>query len=146
MAKEIHRPLVFVADPGSGIVHYAYSEEIAPLCTCLCPSPGKRRKAGDTLCKCPCHGKGPAHALALCGRSPARARWTVVGQRVDGSRAACQACAHAAIYPPPPPPAVCGACNPWVRASPPVVCTIALERGTHEGLHRGTFQGKIVLW
>lgn len=136
----------FIGEPSRRHVHLAHTKEILPVCPCLCESPGKRRKTGDVLCRCPCHGKGPRFTVSLCGQEPLL-RWNVI--RKPGSRPTCQACHAYACKPPPPPPPLCGVCCPFIRANKPVTCDVPLHEGAHAGLHAGGFAGppaKRVSW
>jgi hypothetical protein len=123
----------FISEPGRTHVHLAHTRQILPICPCLCKSPGMRRKTGDCLCRCPCHGLGPHFATSLCGQTPNR-RWTLPKRP---SKPTCQLCHAYACHPPPPPPAKCGVVCGWILARRPVACDVPLVMGEHIGLHSG---------
>ena len=132
-------PYSFVREQGHRFVHYAITYKLRALCTCLCIGPARQRRAGDTLCRCFCHGMGPKHTAALCGRMPVL-KWSIVNK---ASAPVCQIChAEACKGPPPPPPPppppvpTCGAPCSFVK--PPVLCLLPPN---HYGLHISTGPG-----
>src|ERR1700722_13120163 len=58
--------LLRVKHPHAEFWHYAVSSEIRPVCGCGCSSSGLRKKQGDVLCRCVCHGFGLKFSLSLC--------------------------------------------------------------------------------
>ena len=136
-----HVPYTYVRETGQRAAHMAASYELRPLCTCLCASPSQQRRAGDTLCICICHSKGPKHTLALCGRKPVK-RWSVLRQPPSSVVPVCQVCQQEACKgpppAPPPPPVLCAAPCTFLRTK--TICK--LPEG-HYGLHASSVnQGK----
>lgn len=136
-----HYPYAFIQEPGGRAVHVAAAHDLRPLCTCPCTSPTQPKRAGDTLCRCPCHQKGPKYTPSLCGRLPVRS-WTVLSAttRLGRLRKVCQTC-HALScagppVPPPPPPPTCGLAFGLVRPVRGKLPVCKLEKG-HAGSHVG---------
>lgn len=127
----VYLPYTYVREAGHKVCHIAITYEIRPLCSCICASPAQQKKAGDTLCRCYCHAKGPKHTRALCRKEPDRC-WTVLSQP---SGHVCQTC-HAESCkgpppPPPPPPVLCKVPCPFFRNG----TTICMLDEKHIGLH-----------
>ncbi len=136
-----HVPYAFVQEPGHRAVHAAAAHDLRPLCTCPCGSPAQPKRAGDTLCRCFCHQKGPKHTPALCGRKPVLS-WKVLSAqtRLGRLRQVCQTCHVLACKGPPPPPPplppTCGAGCPFVRPVRGKIPVCKLEKN-HKGMHAG---------